>query len=76
MLDLRLDKKEDSGWIRLTKYKGVFLATLYGNNKIENKLNIKTGDYMFAVINKSIRKIIEKKPNELFIFDFEKVIKN
>jgi len=72
MLDLRLNKKEDSGWIRLARYKGVFLATLYGDEKIENELNIKTSDYMFAIIDSSIRNIIEKKPTEIFILDFEK----
>lgn len=72
MLDLRLNKKEDSGWIRLTRYKGVFLATLYGDEKIENELNIKASDYMFAIIDSSIRNIIEKKPTEIFILDFEK----
>jgi len=72
MLDLRLNKKEDSGWIRLTKYKCVFLATLYGDEKIENELNIKTSDYVFAIIDSPIRNIIEKKPTEMFILDFGK----
>ncbi len=72
MLDLRLNKKEDSGWVRLTKYKDVFLITLYGNNEIENKLKVKLSDYTFAIIDKSIRDIIGKKPKEIFILDFEK----
>ncbi len=71
MLDLRLNKKEDSGWVRLTKYKDVFLVTLYGNNKVENKLKIKFSNYMFAIIDKPIRDIIKKKPKEIFILDFE-----
>jgi len=72
MLDLRLNKKEDSGWIRLVQYKDVFLATLYGDTMIESKLKIKMSDYVFAVVDKSIRDIIKKKPNEIFILDFEK----
>lgn len=72
MLDLRLNKKEDSGWIRLVQYKNVFLATLYGDTVIENKLKIKMSDYAFAIVDKSIRDIIREKPNEMFILDFEK----
>jgi len=72
MLDLRLNKKEDSGWVRLAQFKGVFLVTLYGDTVIEGKLKIKTSDYVFAVVDKAIKDIIKKKPKEIFILDFEK----
>ena len=72
MLDLRINKKSDSGWIRVTLYKKIIIATLYGNEKKENKIGIKFSSWSFAIIDKKIRDIIEEKQNELFILDFNK----
>ncbi len=71
MLDLRKNKKADSGWVRLVIYKKVILLTLYGNETDQNKLKIKCSDYIFAIIDKSIRDIVAKKPTEMFILEFK-----